>query len=350
MFNHYDFIDNAKAIGIALIVLGHSKGLPDFVSHLIFGFHVPLFFFISGFLIKSNKLETSIVDNSKKALQNVALPYVLFFIFAYIYWLLTRNIGDKALMYLGTTWHAPVGSFFSGVVSELYVDPPLWFFPCFFSTIIAYHASRKLFSTTTATSLFAAVAFAISILWKSTAAQLPLGLSTMLIALSFYSMGQAVREKNYFTNLTLSDLFLGFFIALASLVYAVSKTGSVDLANMDFGLWPALYLPTAIMGIFATFAISRLLPSSRITKWLSANTLTIFPLHFIFFSLIRGVATLLHLIPHDYRYGLGWSLMSSVLAILLCVPAVYILRLLPLPTDSFGRKRGGTKARNLRSL
>ncbi|KAF3998254.1 acyltransferase family protein [Glaciimonas immobilis] len=341
--NHYDFIDNAKAIGIVLIVLGHSKGLPEYLSHLVFGFHVPLFFFISGFLIKSNKLETSIVDNAKKVLQYAGVPYVLFFIVAYIYWLGTRSIGAKALMYVGTAWYVPVWGLFTGLVSDLYVDPPLWFFPCFISTVIVYHASRKLLSTTISTWLFVVLAAAISLLWKTTSPQLPFGLSPMLIALAFYSLGQAARTKNYFLSLKSAHLIFGFLIALALLAYAVSKTGLVDLASMNFGLSPKLYLLTAMLGIFATFSISRLLPSSRITRWLSANTLTIFPLHFIFFSLIRGVATSLHLIPHEYHYGLGWSLMSSIFAILLCVPAVYMLRLLRLPKESFGRMRGSTR-------
>ncbi|QRX81928.1 acyltransferase family protein [Glaciimonas sp. PAMC28666] len=337
--NHFGFIDNAKAIGIALIVIGHSKGLPGYLSHFIFSFHVPLFFFISGFLIKSTKLETTIFNNSKKVLQNIGIPYVLFFLFAFIYWLATRNIGAKALIYSGTAWYAPIGGFVTGHESDLYVDPPLWFFPCFLSTVIAYHASRKFFSTTTSTWLFLALAGSISLLWQSTSYKTPLGLAPMLIALAFYAFGQTVREKNYFLRIKLSHLVSLFLFAMVLLVFFVSKNGPVDLANMRFGLWPALYLPTAMLGIFATFSISRLLPSSRITRWLSANTLTIFPLHFIFFSLIRGIATSLHMVPKDYDYGFGWSLMSSALAILLCVPAVFILRLLPLPTDSFGRNK-----------
>jgi len=44
------FIDAAKGIGILLVVLGHSPGLPLFGVVLIYSFHMPLFFFISGFV------------------------------------------------------------------------------------------------------------------------------------------------------------------------------------------------------------------------------------------------------------------------------------------------------------
>ena len=340
--NHYGFIDNAKAIGIALIVVGHSRGLPDYLSHLIFSFHVPLFFFISGFLIKSTKLEATIISNVKKGWRNIGIPYLLFFMVAFVYWLATRNVGAKALVYSETAWYAPTAGFFSGLESDLYVDPPLWFFPCFLLTVIAYHGSRKLLTTVTSTCLFVVLAFAISMLWKYVPYRLPLGLDSMWIALAFYAIGQFVREKEYFSHTKLAYFIFIFIVAFGLLALVVLKTGSVDLANMYFGVSPSLYLPTALLGIIATFSISRLLPSSMVSKWLSENTLTIFPLHFIFFSLIRGAATSLHLIPKNYNYGIGWSVGSSILAILFCIPAVFILRRLPLPTDSFGRRRAGT--------
>lgn len=339
--NHYRFIDNAKAIGITLIVLGHSRGLPDYLSHFIFSFHVPLFFFISGFLIKSTKLEATIVSNVKKGLKSIGIPYALFFMVAFIYWLMTRNVGAKALVYSGTAWYEPTVGFFNGLESDLYVDPPLWFFPCFLLTFIAYHASRKLLTTAVSSCLFVVLAFAISVLWAFVPYRLPLGLDSMWIALAFYAIGQFVREKDYLSRIKLAHFIFIFIVAFGLLTFVVSKTGSVDLANMHFGVLPALYLPTAFLGIIATFSISWLLPSSRVSKWLSENTLTIFPLHFIFFSLIRGAATYLHLIPKNDNYGIGWSVLSSALAILLCLPAVYILRRLPLPTDSFGRSRPG---------
>src|SRR5438105_3842867 len=128
--DRYGFIDNAKAIGIVLVVLGHSRGLPDSLLRLIFSFHVPLFFFISGFLVKAGKLDASISSNTKKILRTLAIPYVLFFSLAYVYWLATRNVGAKALLYAGQEWYAAIAGLFTGLESDLFVDPPLWFFPC----------------------------------------------------------------------------------------------------------------------------------------------------------------------------------------------------------------------------
>jgi acyltransferase len=333
--NRYGFIDNAKAIGIILIVCGHGKGLPAYLSHFIFSFHVPLFFFISGFLLKSGKLNTAVGTNIKKTLRTLGVPYVLFFLLAWIYWLATRHIGSKALLFGDEAWYAPTVGLFTGLEADLFVDPPLWFFPCVMLTIIIYHAARKWMTLTVSSGLFVLFALVLSLLWKNVPYRLPLGLDNAWIGLAFYALGQYVREKDFFSNgwsdVRRSRLLAILCVALALLGYAALLNGQVDLANMRFGIWPALYLPTALVGIVAVLATSLLLPPSKMGNWLSANTLTIFPAHFLFLSLGRGLAVMLHLIPADYHYGLGWNMVSSAVAIAFCVPLVYCLRRSPVP-------------------
>lgn len=333
--NRYGFIDNAKAIGIILIVCGHGKGLPAYLSHFIFSFHVPLFFFISGFLLKSGKLNTDVGVNIKKILRTLGAPYVLFFLLAWVYWLATRHIGSKALLFGDYAWYAPIAGLFTGLEADLYVDPPLWFFPCVMLTMIIYHAARKWMTLAASTGLFVLFALILSLLWESVPYRLPLGLDNAWIGLGFYALGQYVREKNFFGDgrhdVRRSRLLAIFGVALALLGYAALLNGQVDLANMRFGIRPAIYLPAALVGIVAVLAASLSLPPSRLGNWLSANTLTIFPAHFLFLSLVRGVAVALHLIPGDYHYGLGWNIVSSILAIALCVPLVYCLRRSPVP-------------------
>ncbi|HWZ48435.1 MAG TPA: acyltransferase family protein [Herbaspirillum sp.] len=335
--DRYGFIDNAKAIGMVLIVCGHSKGLPAYLSHFIFSFHVPLFFFISGFLLKSGKLEASIGNNVQKILRTLGVPYVLFFLLAWAYWLATRDIGSKALLYGDQSWYSPVAGLFTGLDADLYVDPPLWFFPSLILTAIVYQVARKWMALAASTGLFVMAGFILSLLWKYGSYRLPLGLDNMWIALSFYALGQYFRERNAFNDVLTGGrqrrgkLVVLLCIALPLLAYAVLLNGKADLGNMLFGIWPVLYLPSALLGIAAVFSVSLLLPPSRISNWISANTLTIFPAHFLCLSLVRGFAVALHVIPDDFNYGLGWNVISSTLAILLCVPLVYFLNRSPVP-------------------
>eukprot|EP00825_Cyclidium_porcatum_P037469 TRINITY_DN4140_c0_g1_i2.p3 TRINITY_DN4140_c0_g1~~TRINITY_DN4140_c0_g1_i2.p3 ORF type:complete len:127 (-),score=22.84 TRINITY_DN4140_c0_g1_i2:34-414(-) len=49
-----NYISTAKAFGIIFMVMGHS-GCPTFLHNIIYAFHMPLFFFCSGFLFTSPK-------------------------------------------------------------------------------------------------------------------------------------------------------------------------------------------------------------------------------------------------------------------------------------------------------
>lgn len=48
-----DWIDVAKGLGMVLVVLGHMS-IPKGLEQFIYSFHVPLFFFVSGFLHRDN--------------------------------------------------------------------------------------------------------------------------------------------------------------------------------------------------------------------------------------------------------------------------------------------------------
>lgn len=43
-------IDAAKALAIALVVLGHASGMPPAYKMFAYSFHVPLFFVLSGWV------------------------------------------------------------------------------------------------------------------------------------------------------------------------------------------------------------------------------------------------------------------------------------------------------------
>ncbi|MBJ8349336.1 acyltransferase family protein [Streptococcus zalophi] len=90
---YWDFIDISKGIGILLVVLGHSFpdatsksgiSVPFFrmIESLIYTFHMPLFFFISGFLAYNVVYEKE-TFNSVKKLKKLVIPY-LFMSIVYI--------------------------------------------------------------------------------------------------------------------------------------------------------------------------------------------------------------------------------------------------------------------------
>jgi len=73
MQDRRDYIDVAKGLGILLVVLGHNLGLAQtFAFYLIFSFHMPLFFFLSGMVFNP---QGSLLDLLAKKFRSVLLPF-----------------------------------------------------------------------------------------------------------------------------------------------------------------------------------------------------------------------------------------------------------------------------------
>ena len=70
-----NYISTAKAFGIIFMVMGHS-GCPTFLHNIIYAFHMPLFFFCSGFLFTSPKTKNIVKKNIRKKIKGLYIPYV----------------------------------------------------------------------------------------------------------------------------------------------------------------------------------------------------------------------------------------------------------------------------------
>ena len=80
---HNNFITIAKAIGIVLMVIGHS-GCPQLLFKFIYLFHMPLFFFCSGIFYREMLSKDSVTIFLKKKVRGLYVPFVkwsVFFLF-----------------------------------------------------------------------------------------------------------------------------------------------------------------------------------------------------------------------------------------------------------------------------
>ena len=126
-----EYIDLSKGIGIFCVVLGHI--LPQcFLHEIIYSFHMPLFFIVSGWLIA--KREVMFTSKSiKKRFKQLIYPY---FVFSgvYIIWEIIVNaegvVGTLYLLYRTIT--------FRGMA-------PLWFLPSLFvaEVIVMFFATKE---------------------------------------------------------------------------------------------------------------------------------------------------------------------------------------------------------------
>ena len=127
----------ARGIGIVLVVIGHSKLCynQNFSYSVIYSFHVPLFYFISGFVYKTKgDIKSELCSRAKKIL----LPYYLTaFLYVSVKCVLQPDLmgsgGIKSIMF-GILW----GSGGRGSAERYLFWPPLWFLTSLYVTQISY--------------------------------------------------------------------------------------------------------------------------------------------------------------------------------------------------------------------
>jgi len=72
MKHRIEYIDVAKGITICLVVLGHVRNLPYPLNSIIYSFHMPLFFLLSGYFIKRE----DVLYAAKRMIPTLIVPYI----------------------------------------------------------------------------------------------------------------------------------------------------------------------------------------------------------------------------------------------------------------------------------
>ena len=320
-----DLIDTMKAIGIVLVVVGHAPALPQAGVNWAYAFHIPLFFWISGLLLANGRAAPSDWGALGKRLRALLWPYLGFFLLSWAYWLATFRLGARAAKFAGVAWYEPLFGLFSGRGEDLYINLTLWFFPCLAVTHVLYAVLRRWMGAGAAAVLLLLLAAALSTIAWEPAPRWPWGADAALVALGFFALGMVsqplVRAMTGWPRAALLALALAGGLGIA---WANQVTGRVDLNTMGFGEHPALYLPTALAGIAMTLALGAALPATRLARWLSENSLLIFPTHTTLFNFFSGFATLVLKQPH----AVTETPLFGVVTVLLALAAAWPLGLL----------------------
>lgn len=92
-----DYVDYVKGFAMLLVIMGHV-GFGDGFSKFIHGFHVPIFFFVSGYLHKNNVKPFATV--LKKKFSTLIVPYLFFGLIGVVIYAI-MNISTLEKSFLG---------------------------------------------------------------------------------------------------------------------------------------------------------------------------------------------------------------------------------------------------------
>lgn len=320
-------IDVAKGIGIILVVFAHVNYQPNLLT-MIYSFHMPLFFIISGILFDKNKhadFKAFIVRRFK----TLFVPYVLFEIFsigclylaerAYAPWQLFDVTKERYLEYFSqiliSNW------------SRTHVNQPLWFIPCLLLVEILYFfivkMDKKLIIPTCA--LLACVGWVLeSGLLPFDNKTLPWSLDSALIALAFYAIGNLSSEyvQAVIRNVSKKEnknTWCLVFIAVVALVWVplALMNGKITLGSKILNNGFLLFI-NGILGTMIILAISIMLQKNKFLTFCGRNSFYLMSTHYI----IRN-----YLIKPIYRIMNGGELYNKESMVETIIPFILVFSL-----------------------
>ncbi len=314
-------IDAAKALSITLVVLGHAKGVPDTFTELASSFRVPLFFFLSGWVIQAHGRARTYAASLLNLVRRILVPYLSFFALGYAYWLVTRNIGEKALRWGDRPWWEPLQGLLSGIGPQLYVHPAIWFLLALFVTTAVYLSLRRLLRPAWLVAASLVVAWAWVALFPRTGLRIPFALDILPVSLFYMATGALASHRLKLPETVPASLALAALLAPLWL-WLTWSNGRVDMNHLQFGQ-PSLFFAAALTGIVAVLCVSRCLSGFPALHWIGQNTMVILCTHILVFFVLSGMASLAG--GFDERMpGPAWALLVSAIALAASVPLKWL--------------------------
>ena len=176
-----DYIDVFRSFGIILMIMGHI-GYGETFDFFIHAFHMPMFFWISGFLFTTKtKEEMSFFDLLQKKAKSLLLPYFVFGLAHYIFYVIVTH--DHVDL-------SPFIHLFSVNTTGLPICGALWFLTAlFFTDIIFYLIDRYISKENIAIIIVGIIAFLGNVATIILPFTLPFALGVSFVGLGLYLSG-----------------------------------------------------------------------------------------------------------------------------------------------------------------
>ena len=326
-----DYIDVAKGIGIVGVLVGHHLQQADLLIKWIYSFHMPLFFFLTGFLYEKRNVDAA--DNRAlflKQAKRLLYPYVTFSVlmlawkyFFHIICGVPYTTGEKEFKYM--------------VLDALTTNGihALWFLPAMFWASTVYLILRK---------------------QKLPGWVLPVfGVATAVL-LSQMKQTKMIQESelHLFVNYVARSV-LGFsFIVLGALYARIERSGlyvmiTSLLVSLIFGLWNgnvglvASYIGNPLLGyigavggcVFILSISKRIGGTARWLRFLGRNSLVVMATELSFPDeiawMILGVTKVTRILPPLMASAVMVLLQMVLVSLLILVIQRYAKWMLKLP-------------------
>ncbi|GIM30163.1 O-acetyltransferase [Clostridium polyendosporum] len=313
-----DWIDMAKGLGMILVMITHAP-IPDQFKQIIYTFHMPLFFFLSGYLFSISKYN-SFLAFFKRKFKSLVIPYFTLSFINYMYWISTNGPYNYS-----TSIYKPfVGTFYALRRSEWSLhNGTMWFVTCLFITEILFYIIIK-------SSKNNNIIITICLIISSVAGHLysayigqafPWSIDVSITAVVFFGAAYLIRCKGILLNVNVGYLVLFIVVnAVAGYLNFKHIGKPTDMFFNRYGNYFLFYIG-AFSGVLAYIMLIKLLPKINFLEYIGKNSIIFLAFHqFILFPNIEIVLKHINIFSGKdyYSYillGTTYALVSSVILI-----------------------------------
>lgn len=278
MKNRIGYIDMAKGLAIILVIVGHSSFVPHMAKIMLYIFHIPLFFFLSGFTLNIRKYETFSGYFLNK-LKGLVVPFFLLNIFVFLFQLF--------VMYPDQVLSFNILHFIKQLLisDRLHIYFQLWFLNVLFlAHVFSYFILKRGWNLgqwmIIILSLFVLVYLGQKIYEKEY--YLIWNIDLVPVAMIFILLGVWTKNNLHRLEKYFSVYFLPVVGVLTVVVggmnYRLSGNQIVDLYYQQIGNHFLFYI-AAISGIWSVLIFFKTLPESSIMKSIGQKTLIYYGVH-----------------------------------------------------------------------
>lgn len=244
------FLDNAKMIGILLMIIGHCctiHGVP-YLSNFIYHFHMPLFFIISGYLFKPIDIKVAIKKYAKAYLiPYLTMSFATIFVVLPLCYIRKSNVLEEILTLLKAIAFGH-GSF-DETLPAIGVG---WFLCSMFQALVIYNIISNFFDKREKVIV---VIFVFILGWTSMQYRwFPFSTQTALCSTFFILLGE-LGNKYKALDVSFKDKKI-IYVFGGSIVVLAVLFSNFSLGSCGFGK-PILSIPACVVLCYLVLQLSK---------------------------------------------------------------------------------------------
>ncbi len=304
------WIDMVKGFGIFLMVIGHASGLPENIKLWIYGFHMPLFFILSGYTygmfdekkFKNKGLYFIVKQKTKSYLKPYFILFFINLIIQTLFELLKYGGGGYELFKIRNYLVAGLYSHDTNMPN----CAPLWFLTCLFVAYIFFwimvNQEKFYKQILVAMIYFIILCFVLFIEKKYGIAQLPWHIDTALIASIFMLAGNFIykfspRISWLNQNIRVVIYICGFVISSIAFFF----NGRIIMVINQYHNMILFFISATIMSVVIIEIINMYEKNSHNSRiinlfsWWGSNTLIFLGFNYVFNLVVSQALRLINL-------------------------------------------------------